>query len=228
MTTRIGILGYGNLGRGVELAIQQNPDMELAGVFTRRNPESVTIATEGVPVRPATDLDEAAVNDIASDHTITLTGDVVAGDGDRTIAFVREGATIAIDLAGHAINRNLSSLDEDNGGHVLDVNKGTLVVRDTSAERRRHRRRGHAQPRVRLHRRQSRRSGRRCLRLRPHARDGRLRHGQYRRRRRRHLRRRRHHRLHERLRHEQHRDRCRGRRRQQQGLHGAHWLYGLE
>ena len=64
MTTRIGILGYGNLGRGVELAIQQNPDMELAGVFTRRNPESVTIATEGVPVRPATDLDEAAVNDI--------------------------------------------------------------------------------------------------------------------------------------------------------------------
>ncbi len=64
MTTRIGILGYGNLGRGVELAIQQNPDMELAGVFTRRNPEGVTIATEGVPVRPATDLDEAAVNDI--------------------------------------------------------------------------------------------------------------------------------------------------------------------
>ncbi|WP_248921888.1 Cna B-type domain-containing protein [Olsenella intestinalis] len=78
---------------------------------------------------------QTAVNDIASDHTITLTADVVAGDGDRTIAFVREGATITIDLAGHAINRNLSSLDEDNGGHVLDVNKGTLVVRDTSAEK---------------------------------------------------------------------------------------------
>lgn len=52
---RIGILGYGNLGRGVECAIRQNPDMELAAVFTRRNPESVTIMTEGVPVLPADD-----------------------------------------------------------------------------------------------------------------------------------------------------------------------------
>ena len=45
---RIGIAGYGNLGRGVEYAIKQNPDMELVGVFTRRNPESVTLNTEGV------------------------------------------------------------------------------------------------------------------------------------------------------------------------------------
>ncbi len=52
---RIGILGYGNLGRGVECAIRQNPDMELAAVFTRRNPESVTIMTKGVPVLPADD-----------------------------------------------------------------------------------------------------------------------------------------------------------------------------
>lgn len=54
---RIGILGYGNLGRGIELAIRQNADMELAAVYTRRDPESVKIATEGVPVRPAADLD---------------------------------------------------------------------------------------------------------------------------------------------------------------------------
>lgn len=47
---RIGIAGYGNLGRGVELAIRQNPDMELACVFTRRAPESVKLATEGVSV----------------------------------------------------------------------------------------------------------------------------------------------------------------------------------
>ncbi len=47
---KIGILGYGNLGRGVELAIRQNADMELAAVFTRRDPASLTIATEGVPV----------------------------------------------------------------------------------------------------------------------------------------------------------------------------------
>ncbi|HIX76697.1 MAG TPA: diaminopimelate dehydrogenase [Candidatus Fusicatenibacter merdavium] len=50
MSIRIGILGYGNLGRGVECAIRQNPDMELKAVFTRRDPESVKILTEGVKV----------------------------------------------------------------------------------------------------------------------------------------------------------------------------------
>ena len=45
MTIRIGILGYGNLGRGVELAIQHCPDMELAGVFTRRDPASLKTVT---------------------------------------------------------------------------------------------------------------------------------------------------------------------------------------
>lgn len=47
---RVGILGYGNLGKGIESAITQNPDMELVAVFTRRNPESVVIRTEGVSV----------------------------------------------------------------------------------------------------------------------------------------------------------------------------------
>ena len=47
---KIGILGYGNLGRGVECAIAQNPDMELVAVFTRRNPDSVKILTDGVCV----------------------------------------------------------------------------------------------------------------------------------------------------------------------------------
>lgn len=41
MTIKIGILGYGNLGRGLENAINQNPDTELLGVFTRRDPETV-------------------------------------------------------------------------------------------------------------------------------------------------------------------------------------------
>lgn len=50
MSIRIGILGYGNLGKGVESAVRQNPDMELAAVFTRRSPESVSIQTPGVPV----------------------------------------------------------------------------------------------------------------------------------------------------------------------------------
>ena len=50
MSIKIGILGYGNLGRGVECAIKQNPDMELAAVFTRRNPENVKILTETAAV----------------------------------------------------------------------------------------------------------------------------------------------------------------------------------
>ena len=49
---KIGIYGYGNLGKGVELAIRQNPDMELAGVFTRRDPSTVKTLT-GAPVYAA-------------------------------------------------------------------------------------------------------------------------------------------------------------------------------
>ena len=47
---KVGIYGYGNLGRGVESAIAQNDDMELVGVFTRRDPASLKIHTPGVPV----------------------------------------------------------------------------------------------------------------------------------------------------------------------------------
>ena len=50
MKTRIGIMGYGNLGRGIELAVGAAPDMELAAVFTRRDPSSLKIRTAGVPV----------------------------------------------------------------------------------------------------------------------------------------------------------------------------------
>ncbi|HZK00675.1 MAG TPA: diaminopimelate dehydrogenase [Tissierellaceae bacterium] len=47
---RVGIFGYGNLGKGVESAIKDNPDMELVGIFTRRNPSDVRIVSEGVKV----------------------------------------------------------------------------------------------------------------------------------------------------------------------------------
>ena len=50
MSIRIGILGYGNLGRGVECAIKHNPDLELAAVFTRRDPATVKILTETAAV----------------------------------------------------------------------------------------------------------------------------------------------------------------------------------
>ena len=56
MSIRIGILGYGNLSRGVESAIKQNDDLTLAAVFTRRDPASVQIKTEGVPVVSEKDI----------------------------------------------------------------------------------------------------------------------------------------------------------------------------
>ena len=54
---KIGILGYGNLGRGVEAAIKKNDDMELVAVYTRRDPSTLTINTEGVAVKSTADLD---------------------------------------------------------------------------------------------------------------------------------------------------------------------------
>ena len=50
MSIRVGIMGYGNLGRGVECALKQSKDMELVAVFTRRNPENVSILHENVKV----------------------------------------------------------------------------------------------------------------------------------------------------------------------------------
>ena len=63
MATRIAILGYGNLGRGVELALTQNDDMELAGVFTRRDPATVSPALPSTYVRSASELENGAADD---------------------------------------------------------------------------------------------------------------------------------------------------------------------
>ena len=60
MKIRVGIFGYGNLGRGIENAIRQNPDMELAAVFTRRDPATLTIGTAGVPVCHADEVESYA------------------------------------------------------------------------------------------------------------------------------------------------------------------------
>ena len=57
MSIRIGIFGYGNLGRGIECAIRQNPDMELVAVFTRRDPSTVKINTEGAVVCRADEVE---------------------------------------------------------------------------------------------------------------------------------------------------------------------------
>ncbi|MCB6622056.1 diaminopimelate dehydrogenase [Mediterraneibacter sp. 210702-DFI.5.30] len=58
MSVKIGILGYGNLGRGVECAVKQNDDMELVAVFTRRNPEDVKILTETATVCNVADVED--------------------------------------------------------------------------------------------------------------------------------------------------------------------------
>ena len=55
MSIRVGIMGYGNLGRGIECALKQNNDMELVAVFSRRDPSTVKILTEGVKVYKAED-----------------------------------------------------------------------------------------------------------------------------------------------------------------------------
>ena len=60
---RIGIAGYGNLGKGVELALMQNPDMELVGVFTRRDPATMKLATPGAKAFHMQDVANMA-NDI--------------------------------------------------------------------------------------------------------------------------------------------------------------------
>jgi diaminopimelate dehydrogenase len=57
---KLAIVGYGNLGKGVEAAVRQNPDMELVAVFTRRDPETLLLQTPGVPVLPLEQLDAMA------------------------------------------------------------------------------------------------------------------------------------------------------------------------
>ena len=55
---RVGILGFGNLGRGAAAAVSQSPDMALAGIFTRRPPEQVAAEAGGMPGCPAAQLEE--------------------------------------------------------------------------------------------------------------------------------------------------------------------------
>ena len=74
---RIGILGYGNLGRGIECAIKHNDDMELVAVFTRRNPDDVKILTENVKVY--------SVNDVESNYKTVEIYDGSMHQGDQVV-----------------------------------------------------------------------------------------------------------------------------------------------
>ncbi len=82
---RVGILGYGNLGKGIECAIKQNSDTTLAAVFTRRDPSTVKIATEGVPVYHTDD----AVNHRDEIDVLVLCGGSATDLPEQTPEFVK-------------------------------------------------------------------------------------------------------------------------------------------
>ncbi len=112
---RIGIMGYGNLGRGVEAAIHQNEDMELAAVFTRRDPAGLKTAT-AVPVVPA---DQAAAWADKIDVMI-LCGGSATDLPDQTPAFVKLFNVIdSFDTHAH-IPQHFAAVDAaaKEGGHV--------------------------------------------------------------------------------------------------------------
>ena len=88
---RIGIVGYGNIGRGVEQAIKRNEDMELAAVFTRRDPASVKVATEGAKV-------------VHMDDMLSMKGDV-------DVMVLCGGSATDLPVMGPEIAANFNTLD---------------------------------------------------------------------------------------------------------------------
>ena len=88
---RIGIVGYGNIGRGVEQAIKRNEDMELAAVFTRRDPASVKVATEGAKV-------------VHMDDMLSMKGDV-------DVMVLCGGSATDLPVMGPEIAANFNTID---------------------------------------------------------------------------------------------------------------------
>ena len=88
---RIGIVGYGNIGRGVEQAIKRNEDMELTAVFTRRDPASVKVATEGVKV-------------VHMDDMLSMKGDV-------DVMVLCGGSATDLPVMGPEIAANFNTID---------------------------------------------------------------------------------------------------------------------
>ena len=88
---RMGIVGYGNIGRGVEQAIKRNEDMELAAVFTRRDPASVKVATEGAKV-------------VHMDDMLSMKGDV-------DVMVLCGGSATDLPVMGPEIAANFNTID---------------------------------------------------------------------------------------------------------------------
>ena len=119
---RIGILGYGNLGRGVELAVAANDDMELVGIFTRRAPETVHPIGTDVAVWPAADL---------AAHTCDIDVLVLAGGSATDLPEQTPAAALLYNVVDsfdtHAnIPAHFAAVDAAarEGGHVAVISVG--------------------------------------------------------------------------------------------------------
>ena len=119
---RIGIVGYGNLAKGAECAIAQNPDMTLAAVFTRRDPAAITLQTPGVPV---VDVKEAAAWKDKID-VMLLCGGSATDLPEMTPAFARDFHVIDSYDNHSSIPTHFASVDKvaKEAGHIAVISVG--------------------------------------------------------------------------------------------------------
>ena len=118
---KIGIYGYGNLGRGVELAVRENADMELVGVFTRRPPETVKTAT-GAPVFAASSLSDF----VGKIDVLILCGGSATDLPKMTPALARDFNVIDSFDTHAAIPAHFAATDAaaSEGGHLALISTG--------------------------------------------------------------------------------------------------------
>ena len=122
MSIRVGIMGYGNLGRGIECAIKQNSDMELVAVFSRRDPATVKILTEGVKVYKA----EEAVDHKEEIDVLILCGGSATDLPVQTPEFAKN-FTVVDSFDTHArIPEHFANVDEiaKENGNVAVISAG--------------------------------------------------------------------------------------------------------
>jgi diaminopimelate dehydrogenase len=122
MQIKIGIVGYGNLGKGVEKAITQNPDMELKAIFTRRNCESIKPLGSSVLVYELKDLDQHS----ADIDVMILCGGSASDLPEQTPTAAR-WFNVVDSFDTHAkINEHLTAVDSEaaSSGHVAIISVG--------------------------------------------------------------------------------------------------------
>lgn len=118
---KIGIVGYGNLGRGVECAVLHSQDMELTGVFTRRNPKSVKIHSD-VPARECFVVAEEGADLQRIEEEIKTMPNYFA-DYDTTVHFISEAELLrdhqGIPHGGVVLRSGTTGFEQENK-HVIE------------------------------------------------------------------------------------------------------------